>query len=80
VATTQFSATVDEVVYGKFEEARKQSGENRSQAVEDALKLWLKARTNALIAEGCQVEREENLALARASKRKSYQVLAKSSK
>lgn len=77
MAVKQLSATVHVDVYEQFEQVRRQQGEKRSQAVEEAIKLWLKARDYALIAEACQVERQGNLALAKASKKKATKVLAK---
>ena len=77
MATKQFSATVNEEVYKHFEQARLQVGTNRSQAVESALKLWLKAWTDDQIAEGCRASREEDLAMAKASKRKILKALSK---
>lgn len=79
MAVKQLSATVHADVYEQFEQIRRQEGEKRSQAIEEAIKLWLKARDSALIAEACRIERKENIALAKASKKKARKVLAKKS-
>lgn len=71
MATARVSVTVDRSVYEQFESARARMGANRSAAVEEAIKLWLKQLDEALISEGCIREREEDLALARASKQKA---------
>lgn len=73
----QISATVDRNVYQEFEALRAQSGLKRSEAIEEAIKTWLKHCTDALIAEGCKVSKAEDLALVRASKRKALKALAR---
>ncbi len=65
--TTQFSVRVSDHLYEQFEQLRKEKGENRSKAVEGAIRLMLKQWTNERIAAGCQVEYEENAQLANAS-------------
>ncbi len=74
----QISATVDGKLYKEFEELRLQTGhKKRSEAVEEAIRLWIKAQSDALIAEGCRASREDDLAMARASKQKTLRALSK---
>jgi metal-responsive CopG/Arc/MetJ family transcriptional regulator len=75
----QISATVDGGVYQQFEELRVQAGfSKRSEALEEAIKLWIKAKSDALIAEGCRASREDDLAMAKASKKKTLKALSRS--
>lgn len=73
----QISATVDERIYRQFETLRLQAGQKRSEAVEQAIKMWVKSVNDARIAAGCKASREEDLAIAKASKKKTLKALAR---
>lgn len=76
MATKQVSATVNENIYEQFEAVRRTLGLNRSQAVEKAIKRQLKHWIDVQVAEGCRRERDENAALAHASKAKAAQIMS----
>lgn len=76
MATKQLSATVNAQVYEQFEEVRKHHGLNRSQAVEGAIRLYLKACDDVLMAEGCRRSSQEDLAIVKATRKKSLKALA----
>ena len=76
MATKQLSATVNAEVYEQFEATRKHHGLNRSQAIEGAIRLYLKACDDALIAEGCRRSSAEDLAIVKATRKKSLKALA----
>ena len=71
----QISATVHEEVYGQFEQVYRKEGLKKSHALEEAIKLWLKAKDDALMAEGCRLEREEDRAFAKMSMKNAAQTL-----
>ena len=77
IAAKQISATVDEKLFDQFERMRRESGLNRSNAVQEAMKLYLKAYVAEKIGEGCRAEAKEGLAVAKAAKRASLKALAR---
>jgi metal-responsive CopG/Arc/MetJ family transcriptional regulator len=77
MAVQQISATVDGEVYQQFEALRLQAGQKRSEAVEQAIRMWIKSVNDALIAEGCKASLEEDIAIAKASKKKATKALAR---
>ncbi len=74
--TIQISATVNENLYKEFEALRTETGQKRSEAVAQAIKMWIKQQNDALIAEGCRASKKEDTALAKASRRKTLKALA----
>lgn len=73
----QISATVkDEDTYLEFEAHRLESGQKRSEAISEAMKIWNRMRVDHLIAEGCRESRNEDEALARASKSMALKALS----
>ncbi len=76
----QISVTVSQTVYEEFEALRVQAGQKRSEAVEQAIKLWIKSWNDALIAEGCRASKEEDLALAKAGKTTALKALSRTLK
>ena len=74
----QISVTLDSALYKEFEELRLQAGHGkRSGAVEEAIKLWIKHVNDALMAEGCRASNEDDLAMAKASRRKTIKALSR---
>ena len=69
------SVTVDEDIFGQFERIYRQCGMKKSHAVEEAIKLWLKAHNDALMAEGCRQQRDDSLAWAKISKKRAEKFL-----
>ena len=64
----QISATVREVDYIEFEAHRRESGQKRSEAISEAIRVWNRMQDDYLIAEGCRESRKEDEAIASASK------------
>jgi metal-responsive CopG/Arc/MetJ family transcriptional regulator len=77
MSAQQISVTVDRDVYEQFERLRTQARQKRSEAVEAAIKMWVKRMCDDLIAQGCQASRGEDLMIARASKKKTLRALAR---
>ena len=74
----QISVTLDDTLYKEFEELRLQVGHRkRSGAVEEAIKLWIKHVNDTLIAEGCRTSKEDDLAMAKASRQKTIKALSR---
>jgi hypothetical protein len=75
IPTRALSVTVDEDVFGQFEHACRQEGLKKSHAVEEAIRLWLKAHNDALMAEGCRQQHGDSVAWAKISKKRAARLL-----
>jgi len=58
------SLTIDEEVYDAMERASESQNIAKSQIAEDALRLWLKKETEALMAKGYEEMAEEDEKMA----------------
>ena len=52
---------MDELVFESLEQVRQITGENRSEAIENAVKKYIIDQERKLIAEGCIAESEDDL-------------------
>jgi len=77
MAAERISVTIDQEMYRHFEALRAETGQNKSHAVQEAIRMWVKNLNDALIAEGCRASREEDLAIAQASKRTALKALSR---
>jgi metal-responsive CopG/Arc/MetJ family transcriptional regulator len=77
MATKHLSATVNVDILNQFDQAITLQGIKRSHAVEEAIKLYLKACDEALIAEGCRASNFEDLAFAKAGKSKALKAISR---
>lgn len=77
MAAQRISVTVDQDMYEQFEALRMETGQKRSEAVQEAIRMWLKNLNDVLIAEGCRASREEDLSLAHASERMALKALSR---
>ncbi|MBI1743558.1 hypothetical protein HYR54_10905 [Candidatus Acetothermia bacterium] len=77
MSSKALSVTVNGDIFGQFEQAYRQEGMKKSHAVEEAIKLWLKAHNDALMAEGCRKQRGDGLAWAKVSKKRAAKFLIK---
>lgn len=74
----QLSITVNPRVYDEFEELRLQMGlEERSRAIEEAMRMWIRNSTNRLIAEGCKDSQAEDRVIARGTRKKALKALSR---
>lgn len=67
MSTKKLSISLPSDIFAELEREKESNGKNRSEIIEDALRLWLKERDRALMAEGCRLEAEEDLISAKAS-------------
>ena len=58
---------MDEMVFENLEQLRQISGENRSEAIENAVKRYIIDQERKLIARGCKAESEDDLKHAQTS-------------
>ncbi|MBI1729066.1 hypothetical protein HYR53_00400 [Candidatus Acetothermia bacterium] len=77
MATGHLSATVNIEILNQFDKAIALQGIKRSHAVEEAMRLYLKACDEALIAEGCRASQIEDLAFAKAGKSKALKAISR---
>jgi hypothetical protein len=69
------SLTIDEEIYGAIEEASETRNITRSQIAEDALRLWLRKETEALMAKGYEEMADEDEEMAAAALETQREIL-----
>jgi metal-responsive CopG/Arc/MetJ family transcriptional regulator len=69
------SLTIDEEIYGAIEEASETRNITRSQIAEDALRLWLRKETEALMAKGYEEMADEDEEMAAAALEAQREIL-----
>jgi metal-responsive CopG/Arc/MetJ family transcriptional regulator len=77
MAAERMSVTVNREIYEQFEALRMEMGQGRSEAVEQAIRLWVKHLNEMLMAEGCSASKEEDLALAKACKKTALKAISR---
>lgn len=74
-AKRKMSVTIDADILGTIEDIAEASGTAKSQLAQEALKLWLKKRTQDLMAKGYTEMAEEDRKLAELSFEAQKEVL-----